>query len=302
MKPNNTDTPPPAASPDPVARAHERVVEINGQEFRISGGMFSQTAGELAELRSKRGHIVRIAGDPDAAAGEISAQVRALEVKLEALAQAAAAARNERLEAIRALHNAQADELEYRAAALEAKATENEDAVRERRKDLAKIAGCEFVTKLELVRAQRLAGLLDGGTPSMPIFDTLREEAKAFHRRAAEARLQEPNRAGSIEGNSLDDLLATIYSEPARLGPSVESAGAWFEQTAAKERAGRGRVDSGDTFVPVDAPMRFRLTWARGEIVPAESGVFLPGGDSQLTDVVEEDDFMVAPSAAAVGE
>jgi len=104
-----------------------------------------------------------------------------------------------------------------------------------------------------------------------PRFALLRLAADTKLKRAVEVRLRDPHRTGNIEAESLEALIAEVYSDPRRFGPLVSEIVHW--QAVGKERARRDRIAGGTEDVDVNAPTRLHLQWNRGVIDVAGSHV-----------------------------
>ncbi len=268
---SKTEKPP---TPDPVELARQRVAELNSQEVKFAKQSLTAFA-DLSDLRSKRGRAVLEGAVPS----EINREIRELEDSIETSAEAAAAARALRLVALDALRNAEADELDRQKTQLERDAAANKAAADEKRRELEAIAGCGYVSEDELAYARR--GQLGGApgnvavmTVKIPIFKQLLNEAALRHQRAVQVRLQEPHRAGSIDADSLEQLVGLVFADPTRIGPTIEAITAWFDGAVANELRRRQRIDHGADFVPVHAAInKLRLTWKNGAIEVSSSAV-----------------------------
>ena len=198
----------------------------------------------------------------------------------------------------------EADELERQAAQRDVDAVANKASVDEALAEVRQRAGCNYVPASELAFARR--GQLGGGSGSLsvmpvviPIFQQLQNEAAELRRRAVQARQQEPHRAGSVEAATIDELVEIVFSDPMRVGPSVDGISAWAEQAIGKERQRRQRIQrqGGDAFVPVGAPItKLHLEWRNGTIDVSGSRV---SSANQGTTAVQEVDLDTEYARAA---
>ena len=109
------------------------------------------------------------------------------------------------------------------------------------------------------------------------MFKRRRDDAQTLRKQAVEHRLQRPGQAGMLEADTIEELLAAVYSDPLRVGPPVDAIVAWSEQAIATERRRRSRLTStAEGFIAADAPMRLHLEWRGGMIDQAGSGVIQP--------------------------
>jgi hypothetical protein len=284
----------PATAADPVELARADVDRLNQQERELSK-LYRVKAAELSAARAKRGDDVLAAHDPASAARDSSRQVAVMVEELAALADAAAAARRQRMSAIPAVFNAEADEGEREAAQRDADAAANRATVDEALKEVRKRADCDYVPASELAFARR--GELGGGagnlsvmTVRVPIFARLQNEANALRLEAAQRRVKEPQRAGSVEAASLEQLIELVHADAMRIGPSISAIARWFDDAVTNERRRRQRIDHGDDFVPVDAAItHLQLTWKNGAIDVSASDVSSPSPSEAGVHVVDLD-------------
>ncbi len=275
MTTKQTEKPP---TPGPVELARADVQRLNDSERELAK-LYRVKADELSAARAKRGDDVLAANDPASAARESSQQVAVLIEELAALADAAAAARRQRLAAIPRVFAVEANELERQAAQLDADAAANKASVGEALKEVQRRADCDFVPASELAFARR--GQLGGGGGSpvviqvrVPIFTRLQSEASALRLEAEQRRVREPHRAGAVEAESLDQLIDVVFSDPMRVGPSVDAMSSWSDDAVARERKRRQRIDHGADFVPVAAALnKLHLEWRNGAIDVSASAV-----------------------------
>lgn len=257
-----TTKPPETATADPVALARQRVAELNAQELKFAK-QSAKTFTDVSDLRSKRGRAV-LGG---AAPGEINREIRELEDSIETSAEAAAAARVLRLAALDALRNVEADELDRQAAQLDVDATANEAAVREALEVVVKLADCPYVPQpprapdRAIGPGQQGVGAVVVVNAPRPLFQRLRLRAEGLRLEAAQHRLKEPHKAGSVEAESLDKLVDVVFSEAMRIGPSVDAVAAWYEQAVEKVRRRRQQLEL------AEAPIaRLHLEWRAGVV------------------------------------
>src|SRR5712692_2285197 len=98
-----------AAPPEPIVIARADVERLNQHELELSK-LYRVKAAELSAARAKRGDDVLAAQDPASAARDSSRQVAVMIEELAALADAAAAARRQRMRAIPRVFAVEADE------------------------------------------------------------------------------------------------------------------------------------------------------------------------------------------------
>ena len=267
------ETTPPVLASDPAEQARAEVNRLNGQELALAQ-QYRLRAVELADLRAKRGDEVLAATDPGAAARASSRRISEGVEELAALADAASAARRQRLAAIPAVFRAEADDVERQAEKLEADAAENEARVSDLLKAVEAAADwgyCPAEGKIEGTYFRHVppsGGAFRIVDANGPRFARMRISADGLRHRAAELRHKQPVQAGSVEADSLEALFAVVHSDAFRIGPSIDAISAWYESAVVKERARRERVRSGDNrFIDVAAPItHLRLTWQNGAI------------------------------------
>jgi hypothetical protein len=288
------------AQPDPVELARADVVRLNRKELELAK-RYQSKALELSETRARRGDQVLAAHDPGSAARESSRRITEQVEELGALADAAVAARRQRVAAIPRVFAVEADELERQAAQRDADAAANKASVDEALKEVQRRANCDYVPASELAFARR--GQLGGGagslavmTVAVPIFQQRQNEAIELRQRAVQARLKEPHRAGSVEAENLEQLVDIVFADPMRVGPSVDTISGWFEQSVAKANQRRARIASGDDFVALDAAInQLHLEWRAGQIDVGSSWVASRGLAAPGVQVIDtEADFAAA--------
>jgi hypothetical protein len=273
---------------DPVGAARAEVVKLNDQELRLAM-LYRQKAGELAGVKAERGDQVLDAADPAGAARNAGQRVSALLEELESFADAARRARERRLAAIPAVLEAEAVAKEWRAGQLDAEAAKLEAESKRLREALQAHDDWTYVPAPPVI-PERLVGGQQGG-PSLvlgegglrtvddrgPRHDRLRKEAQALRAEAAQGRYKVAHQAGSLEAETLADLLAVVYSDPMRVGPTVDAIVGWSTKAIEAERRRRARLTStADGYVAVDAPMRLLMEWHAGVIDQAQSRILEP--------------------------
>jgi hypothetical protein len=296
MTSKQTEKPP---TPDPVELARADVQRLNQQELELSR-LYHRKARELAEARARRGDDVLAANDPGAAARESSRQISEKVEELAALGDAAAAARRQRLAAIPAVFKAEAGALERQGAQLDIDAAANEAAVRDALKAVETIADCPYAPRAPQM-PDRAVGPGQQGVGSIPmfirptpLFQRLRLRAEGLRLEAAQRRLQEPHAAGSVEAESLEQLVDVVFADAMRVGPSVDQISGWYEQAVEKVRRRRQQLELDD--VPINV---VHLQWVRGQIDIAASFV---SSSTQSTPGVQTIDTDADFAAAAATE
>ncbi len=276
-KPAETST----TAADPVAAARAEVERLAASEFGIAL-LLGERAKESAGLRADRGDQVLDAADPAAAARASGQRVAAMLEEGEALADASRRASDRRRAAILALFAAEADEREKQADELEAEATKLQAESERLRAAVAEHDDWQYFPAAGRDGDGRYfaAALHNNGEFRVvdargPIFTRKFAAAISLRREAEQLRLTKtPQQAGMIEGDSADELIEKLYSDPMRIGPPIGEIQAWAESAIAKERGRRSRIDStGAEFVPVDAPMKLHLEFRNGAIDAASSGI-----------------------------
>lgn len=266
-------TKPAETAPNPAELARAEVDRLNHQERELSR-LYRVKDAELSAARAKRGDDVLAAHDPASAARDSSRQVAVMIEELAALADAAAAARRQRMIGIPAVFKAEADELERQSIQLDTDAAANESAVRDALKAVEKLADCPYVP--QPARApDRAVGAGQQGVGSipvfvrpMPLFQRLRGRAEGLRLEAAQHRIKVAHQAGSIEAATLDKLIELVFVDALRIGPSVDEISSWHESAAAKVRKRRQQLELED--VPLNV---VHLQWVRGQIDAAASFV-----------------------------
>ncbi len=281
MKTKTKRTNKPSDAAGAAEAARKRVTDICARELELSRLQLLKVS-ELAAIRAKRGDAVLASTDPGAAARDSARQVAALEEEASGLADAAAAARRQRLEAIPRVWLAQADELEAQAADLESQATDLEARSNELRRALEQFDGWLYLPATALFEGRPIMDVvprpgqefrfLDGRGPR---FKGLRTDAAVLRERAVQLRFHTvPEMAGSVEAGNLEQLIEAAYLDPMRVAPVVEDLASWFEQAVGRERSRRARIPIGDDHVPVEAPIaQIHLEWRQGKVDAAASWI-----------------------------
>jgi hypothetical protein len=255
------------APADPVALARAEVQRLNDSERELAK-LYRVKAAELLAARSKRGDDVLAANDPGAAARDSSRQITVMVEELAALADAAAAARRQRMVAIPRVFAVEADDLDRQAAQHISDAAANEAAVREALKAVETIADCPYVPQPPRA-PDRAVGAGQQGVGSIaifnrpvPLFQRMRMRAEGLRLEAAQRRLNESHKAGSVDADGLEQLVELVFSDPMRVGPSVDEISSWHENAVAKVRKRRQQLELED--VPANV---LHLEWVNASIV-----------------------------------
>jgi hypothetical protein len=265
---------------DPVAVARAEVERLNSSELGIAI-LYRARAADQVGVRAARGDQVLDASDPAGAARVAGQRVSAMLEELESLADASRRARERRLVAIPLVYAAEADAADRKAAQLDVDAANLEAESGRLRKALEAHDDWSYVAASPNIPERGFGGQQLGGAPIVgdargPRHERLRVEARALRTQAAQGRFHQPQRAGGLEADTVEDLFAAVHSDAMRIGPPVDAIVSWSEQAIEKERARRARITSGDGFVPAEAPMRLRLEWRSGTIDLAQSRIVQP--------------------------
>jgi hypothetical protein len=276
---------------DPVALARSEVERLNAQELKFAM-LHLQRSTELEQMRGQRGRQVLTANDPLAVVHDVNSQIRRAEDELAALGEAAGEAHKARVLAIPAVFLAEAEDRERQADKLDAEASELETESRRLRKLLEAHDDWGYVAAEGRVNGEyfRVVPRNDGGPFRVveawgPRHERLRANARALRAQAMESRRSEPHAAGMLEADSIDELLAGVFSDPMRLAPPVAAIIEWAEQARGNELRRRTARLSSSGAVPADAPMRFRLQWRRSTIDLAESSAFMPAAEEPIEEL-----------------
>jgi hypothetical protein len=265
---------------DPVESARAEVVRLNDQELRLAM-LYRQKAGELAGVKAERGDQVLAAADPAGAARKAGQHVSVLLEELESFADASRRARELRLAAIPAVYQAEASEKERQSEQLEAEATKLEAESGRLRAALQRHDDWPYVPAAPVI-PERMIGEQRGGASVIvdargPRHERLRWDAKALRTQAGQGRYKVAHQAGSLQADTLEELLGDVHSDAMRVGPPIDAIVSWSEKAIENERRRRARLTStADSFVPADAPMRLLLEWRGGVIDQAQSRVIQP--------------------------
>jgi hypothetical protein len=288
---------------DPVAAARAEVVRLNDQELRLAMSYRAKSA-ELADVRLARGDQVRGAADPAGAAQESARRVIAIREELEALADGSRSARERRLAAIPAVFEAEASAKERQAELLEVEGAKLEAESKRLREALERHDDWGYVAAPAKIDGRYFQTIPDGGGAFRqvdvrgPGFMRRLSAARASRQEAAEHRLKKPHQAGSVEADTVEDLLAAVHTDATRVGPPIDAIIAWSEKAIEDERRRRAHTASTEYgFVPVDAPMRLLLEWRAGVIDQTQSHVMQPEPSEVTAWPVDR-----APAAAAPAE
>src|SRR5260370_1028442 len=78
----------------------------------------------------------------------------------------------------------------------------------------------------------RMIGGQQGGAPLVvdargPRHERLRAEARALRTQAAQGRFLQPQKAGMLEADTVEDLFAAVHADAMRVGPAVDAMVAW---------------------------------------------------------------------------
>jgi hypothetical protein len=252
------------------------------QELRFAR-LYRERAGVLAEVRAGRGRQVLDANDPSAVASTVNARIRVLEDELGALAEAASEARRQRRQTIPKVFAAEAAEAEREATELDRQADALSLESQILRKALEAHDGCSYSPTPPPMRDLGGPRVEGGGARityiSVPKFEVLRMTATGKRAEAVQHRQRKPHRAGSLNAENLESLLAAVYSDPMRIGPPVDTITAWAEQAIEKERRRHALAEGAGNLVP----SRLYLEWTNGEI---NAGSFLvSSGASEVGEV-----------------
>jgi hypothetical protein len=207
---------------------------------------------------------------------------------LASFAEASQRARERRLAAIPAVFHADAAQLEHDAERLETKAAKVEARSKPLLEELRTIEDWAYVPAPPVI-PERMIGEQQGGASVIvdargPRHERLRLEAQGKRSEAAQIRMRQPHRAGAVEADNLEDLLAAIFAAcpcsicrgraGMRIQPAIADVVTWSEKVIEKERRRRARTASTeDAFVSADAPMRLLLEWRAGVIDQTQSHI-----------------------------
>jgi hypothetical protein len=232
-----TTRPTETAQPNPAELARAHVAELNNEELAFAR-MFREKARELEAVQDAQADQLRAATDKAAAAHDSAQRVSVLANELEQFAKASKRSRELRLAAMPAVFKAEAGELDRQAAQLDTDAAANKAAVDEKRRELEAIADCPYVPQ-PARPPDRAVGAGQSGVGSIavfnvpsPLFKRLQSRAEALRLEAAQRRVKEPHKAGSIDADNLEHLIEAVFSDPMRVGPSVDNIAQRFPGTA----------------------------------------------------------------------
>jgi hypothetical protein len=260
-------------------------VRLNDQELKFAL-LYREGSAALADMRAKRGRQVLDANDPSGAAADINQRIRAVDDELAAMAEAATEARRARLQAIAVVIAAEADAGERKAEQLDAEAATLEAESDRLREAVELHDDWGFLPAAAKVDGRYLTAVPHGDGGGFRVVDVrgpryarLRGEAQGLRTQAAQGRFRQPQNGGGLEADTVEQLLAAVFVDAMRIGPTVDSIIGWAEQAIEKERRRRARFDSSaDAYVPAAAPMRFYLEFRAGTIDQTQSRILTPAG------------------------
>jgi len=80
-----------------------------------------------------------------------------------------------------------------------------------------------------------------------------------------------------LEADDVEQLIAAVYSDAFRIGPTADAIVSWSADVIEKERRRRARTESTEVgFMRVDGAVHLHLEWRAGVIDPAASRVGRP--------------------------
>jgi len=122
-----------------------------------------------------------------------------------------------------------------------------------------------------------------------PRYQRMRVQAQSLRVEAGQRRVKQAHAAGSIDATSLAELLALAFSDPMRIGPSVDEIVAWHSDAVAKERARRQRLEL------EDAPItQLHLEWRVGVIEKSASFASSATSTTNALSIDSEAEFAAA--------
>lgn len=230
---------------------------------------------ELAHARDTASDAVLAQALGKRSGGAAVSHVVEIERSVAALAEATlvaiARARERRVEAIRAVWQAEADELRQQAADLRAEAERREARTRQLLDELREHEGCDYVPAYHVLEYAR--GYADPVPITIPRSESLRNQAAALERRADEVARRLVQDAGMITAASRDELLQRIEAlDPFQLGPALHEVEAWV---AGEEPAVLARLERLSSEHRERARLEYRLVWRGGRVSQAESRIEL---------------------------
>jgi hypothetical protein len=269
------------ASKTPSVDPRSAVERLNAQELKFAL-LHGERAAVLAEVRAGRGRAVLAANDPSAVVLTVNSKIRGLEDELAGLNEAASEARRLRLQAIPAVFEADAVEAELAAAKLETEAAELQAESQRLRMALESFDGCAYAPTAPPMRD--LSGpRLEGGGAAVyyvraPQFELRRMSAAGLLAEAVQHRQKRAHRAGALTAGDLTSLLAAVFSDPLRIGPSVDEIYTWSVRGIEKQHRTLARSGGGESL----APTRLHLVWNQAVIDVAQSWIAAESETSEV--------------------
>jgi len=238
-------------------RAHAREAELDAA--------LGREEARLADLL--RSHADALAGGQDTPEGAVFARVKTVS-QLDALRAAIAKIHADRPRLILAAHGERAAALEEQAADLRREAESLRKKLQPHLAALRDLDGVEYVPRAwENYGEDEL--LASGGVIPLPRCEALPHQAEAAEREAAEWRARVPRDSGTIEGATVEDLLASPhYADPLMIAPPRHLVREWASVALEQAMAASAPTLNG---VPLATRCRLRLVWRGGEIDQARS-------------------------------
>jgi hypothetical protein len=189
---------------------------------------------------------------------------------LEALKAAEEAAGRQRVALIKQVWKLQSQADREKAAQLREEANALDEAALPHVDALGEIWGCPPTT---LANGLSLTNSTSKVVYTPTRAESLRNQATILERNAAQRETQPVSRNGHFEGNSLEEFLTQLHSNPMHVGVSTIQVIEWFDQARQMEQDRRSKVG----FQPAQWPeMIFTLHYKDGVIDERESRAWTP--------------------------
>jgi hypothetical protein len=247
-------------------------------EVALSDELQAKTT-ELAAGRKRAAEAVvdGAASEPSAALGELRDRIELLPFVLDET-------RRKRRSAILRVWKVEAEGLQAEVAQLRQKAETHLRKTAALLQELREHEQTSFVmernARLAVIRASGVYPDLavQAMLPGESVSEKMSAEIGQREHRVRELLKRQPVESGLIEvSGQVPDLIAAVTRDPFVIGPPLPSLRQWAEEGVRRERERRKGISDrwgprAVSFIPVDAPVPFRLVWQRGELVAGECG------------------------------
>jgi hypothetical protein len=256
-------------TPDKVTAARAEVERLATVEREWSARR-RQLTSDLAELERTSGDTVLdsvLADEGEATSKALASQLAKMRSEIETIDSTIAAARRRRLEVIPSVTACEAEQLRRQAVELRRAADEREPKTAELLDALQSWEGCEYAPKAPTRSGPyggQVGGALNMVVVSVPRTLQLRQQADMLDRQALEAERRQPVTSGTATADNLQDLEASIFADPMRLGPPMSEVETWLARVTetALDRLRRRVLGS------EEAPrFTYTVTWRTGAII-----------------------------------